>query len=87
MLTEVLERLLELVPDATVAVRSDGTIVRVNAQAETLFGYEPGELIGQPLERLVPDRLAAGHAAKRTSYFTRDARATDGLRPGAVREA
>ncbi len=70
MLTEVLERLLELVPDATVAVRSDGTIVRVNAQAETLFGYEPGELIGQPLERLVPDRLAAGHAANRTSYFT-----------------
>jgi PAS domain S-box-containing protein len=69
MPNEVLEQLLELVPDATVAVRRDGTIVRANAQAETLFGYEPGELIGQPLERLVPNRLAAGHAAKRTGYF------------------
>ena len=70
MPNEVLEQLLELVPDATIAVRRDGTIVRVNGQAETLFGYEPGELIGEALERLVPDRFAAGHAAKRTGYFT-----------------
>ena len=67
---ELLDQLLELVPDATVAVRRDGTIVLVNAQAEALFGYAPGELIGQPLERLVPDRLAPEHAGRRAGYFT-----------------
>ncbi len=49
-----LERLLELVPDATVAVASDGQIVMVNAQAELLFGYSRWEPVGERVELLVP---------------------------------
>ena len=40
----------------------------VNAQTETLFGYERGELIGQPVEMLVPPRLAARHAKHRVGF-------------------
>ncbi len=47
--------LLEFAPDAMVIMSPDGTIVLVNAQAETLFGYARGELIGQPMTILVPD--------------------------------
>ena len=44
----------EAVPDAMVAVDAAGTIVQVNSQTERLFGYTPGELIGQSVEILVP---------------------------------
>jgi two-component system, cell cycle sensor histidine kinase and response regulator CckA len=61
--------LLELAPDAIVGIRSDGLIVLVNAQVEVLFGYERKELIGQPVEMLVPERLRADHRSHRTGYF------------------
>jgi PAS domain S-box-containing protein len=61
--------LLELAPDAIVGIRRDGLIVLVNAQVEALFGYERKELIGQPVEVLVPERLRGSHRAHRTGYF------------------
>jgi PAS domain S-box-containing protein len=60
--------LLEAAPDAMVIAAPDGRIVLVNAQAETLFGYTRGELIGELVERLIPNRLQADHVAHRTSY-------------------
>jgi PAS domain S-box-containing protein len=45
---------LEAVPDAIVGVAADGSILVVNSQAETLFGYSRDEMIGQQLELLVP---------------------------------
>ena len=61
--------LLESAPDAMVIVGKDGRIVLVNAQAEMLFGYTRAELIGEPVETLVPGRYRARHPRHRTSYF------------------
>jgi PAS domain S-box-containing protein len=62
------EGLLEAVPDALVGADEEGVIRFVNRQAETLFGYERDELVGAPLEMLVPEPLRAGHVAHRAEY-------------------
>ena len=61
--------LLEAAPDALVIVGKHGRIVIVNGQAEKLFGFSRGELLGQPIEMLVPDRFRGAHPAARSSYF------------------
>src|SRR6266542_4101853 len=61
--------LLESAPDAIVGVNSDGRIALVNAQAERLFGYSRGELEGQPVELLVPERVRGVHPGHRSGYF------------------
>jgi len=58
----------ELMPDAMVVVDAGGSIVAVNGQTEKLFGYPPGELVGQPVERLLPERFRAAHAGRRAAY-------------------
>ena len=60
--------LLEAAPDAMVCIAADGRVVLVNAQAERLFGYERAELIGQPVEILVPDAARAVHPGHRAGY-------------------
>ena len=60
--------LLEAAPDAMVCVEADGRIVMVNAQAERLFGYARDELIGQPVEILVPDEARQVHPGHRARY-------------------
>ncbi len=61
--------LLELLPDAIVGIGRDGLIVLVNAQVEALFGYEREELLGQPVEVLVPERFHDTHSSHRAGYF------------------
>jgi PAS domain S-box-containing protein len=61
--------LLESTPDAIVIVNALGRIVLVNAQTEQLFGYRRDDLIGKPIELLVPERFRAGHVGHRTGYF------------------
>lgn len=60
--------LLEYAPDATVIVDDVGRIRIVNAQTERLFGYYREELIGNPVEMLVPPRLRGRHVDQRDSY-------------------
>ncbi len=60
--------LLEAAPDAMVCVEADGRIALVNAQAERLFGYHRDELIGEPVEMLVPDDARTFHARHRDDY-------------------
>jgi PAS domain S-box-containing protein len=55
-------QLLDAAPDAMVVVDAKGTIRLVNVQAEKLFGYSREDLLGQPLEKLIPSRFHGSHA-------------------------
>jgi len=56
-------------PSGMVMMTSAGVIVMVNARTEAMFGYAPGELIGQAIEILVPHRFRAQHPGLRQSFF------------------
>jgi len=60
--------LLEAAPDAIFVVRGDGTIALTNPMAERLFGYERSELLGQPIEMLLPEAQRSAHKESRTRY-------------------
>ncbi len=69
MLSEdVFRDLLEAAPDAMVIVDAEGEIVLVNAQTENLFGYARDELLGETVDKLVPDRARERHPAHREAY-------------------
>jgi PAS domain S-box-containing protein len=63
--------LFEAVPDALVIVDEGGRIADVNSRAESLFGYPRAELIGQPVEVLMPERFRQRHVGQRDSYGER----------------
>ena len=67
---DLLTRLLEFSPDASLVVDSAGTIVLLNAQAASLFGYAQEELRGQSLEVLLPQHLHGVHVAARSHYMS-----------------
>lgn len=60
--------LLESAPDAMVIADEQGRITLVNAQTESLFGYNRNELLGQSIEILVPHRFRRNHSGHRTGY-------------------
>jgi PAS domain S-box-containing protein len=62
------QTLLDAIPDATVVVDGHGTIRQINAQVELLFRYRHGDLIGQKIEILVPQRHRTQHTTDRTAY-------------------
>ncbi len=59
---------VELAPDGVVIVDGAGRIVLVNQQAERLFGYSREELLGQPVELLMPERFHLTHVRHRADY-------------------
>jgi PAS domain S-box-containing protein len=61
--------LIESAPDAMVIVDEAGTIVLVNARAEQVFGYPRAEVIGQPVEMLLPKSLRRRHLAHRQGFI------------------
>lgn len=65
---ERFRNLLESAPDAMVIVDAAGRMQVVNAQTEHLFGYSRGELIGKPVEMLIPERFRPQHTGHRRSY-------------------
>ncbi|MGI9596003.1 MAG: PAS domain S-box protein [Acidimicrobiales bacterium] len=60
--------LIEAAPDGLVVIGDGGTIELVNGQTEQLFGYLRSELLGRPIEILIPESLRDVHRAHRTRY-------------------
>jgi PAS domain S-box-containing protein len=60
--------LLDLAPDPTVIVDASGMVVFTNAQVERAFGYEPAELVGVPVENLLPERFKDAHPRHRERF-------------------
>jgi two-component system, sensor histidine kinase PdtaS len=56
-------------PSAMVMIGGSGRIVMVDAQAEKLFGYWQQEMLGQPIEMLVPQRFRSNHPRLLASFF------------------
>ncbi len=66
--TESLEALVEILADPTVVVDSSGSVTQVNASAEALLGWSRDDLVGQPVEVLLPEGLREAHARHRDAY-------------------
>jgi formate hydrogenlyase transcriptional activator len=62
------EKFFESSPDAIMSADMEGRILRVNSQMEKLFGYSRGELLGQAVELLMPERFRADHPSHRAQY-------------------
>ena len=60
---------VEAAPSAMVMIDADGEIALVNAQAERVFGYDRSEMLGQPIEMLLPASSSARHPGLREAYF------------------
>ncbi len=60
--------LLDALADGVILTDEDGVLVLANRRAEDMFGCRPGELIGQPVESLVPAGLRTTHVTQRTGY-------------------
>ena len=86
------EGILEIAADAIITVDESQRIVHFNRGAERIFGYEPSEVIGQPLNMLIPERFRAehpGHVARfaagaETARLMGHRREVAGLRKGGV---
>jgi protein-histidine pros-kinase len=61
--------LLESTPDAIVIINNLGRIVLINSRAGAVFGYSRAELLGKPLDILIPERYRGGHVDSRLNYF------------------
>ncbi len=66
-----LKTLLDQVPMGLLLVDSEGRISEVNRPAEVMFAYARRELIGQPVELLIPDRLRYAHTTLREEFVAR----------------
>jgi PAS domain S-box-containing protein len=64
-LERMYQKIVEAAPCAMIMVDAPGRIVLVNPQTELMFGYDRAELIGNPLEMLLPERLRAAHGTLR----------------------
>lgn len=66
-----LRLLFEATPTGMIVTDQDGIITFVNVQIEKLFGYPRSELIGRPVELLIPERSRTGHPALRDAFMAR----------------
>jgi hypothetical protein len=60
--------LVDSAPDATIVVDGEGRILLTNQRTTDLFGYSRDEMIGHPIEILIPERFHGTHRHSRASY-------------------
>ena len=65
----IFQRLLNAVPDAVLVTAADGRILVINQQAETLFGFARSDVVGRPLEQLMPERFRERHLRHRAGFM------------------
>lgn len=61
--------IIETAPDGMLVADAQGQILLTNPEAERIFGYEPGELVGGRIEQLVPDNARDAHAQHRKVFI------------------
>ena len=64
-----IQELIDTAPDGFVVVDEAGLVVFANSTVESLFGFEPSELLGRPVNTLIPERLHDVHREHRLSYM------------------
>jgi PAS domain S-box-containing protein len=65
---ELIRKLLDAAPDATVVVDPQGVIVFANIRVGDVFDYPPDQLIGREIELLIPERFRPSHGRHRAHY-------------------
>ena len=75
---------VEAAPNAMIMVNAEGRITLVNTQAETVFGYTREELIGHPIEMLVPERFRSHHMGVSACLLWRRTGSADRRWPGTL---
>jgi PAS domain S-box-containing protein len=60
---------VEASPSGIVLVNREGNIALANTQTERMFGYDRDELMGKPVEMLLPERFASEHSAYRAKFL------------------
>ena len=66
--SDLVRSVLESAPDAMIVIDGSGTVLFANRQVSALFGYEKAEVVGQPVEKLLPERFRGRHVAHRSQY-------------------
>ena len=61
--------LLNATPDPLIVANAEGEIILVNAEFEKAFGYTPEEIIGEKIEKLVPEKYNHAHVKMRENYI------------------
>lgn len=75
---------LDAAPHAVIMVGPDGLISLINTETERLFGYSRQELLGQPIEMLIPERFRPHHGGLRAAFFSGAFHSAHGSGAGAV---
>jgi len=79
-INSIAQRLLQFSPDALLVVDAEGIIRFSNDTSDSLFGYSPDQLIGQPIKLLIPERFHIRHGAHLSSYLREPANREMGAR-------
>jgi PAS domain S-box-containing protein len=79
LLAESQSQIVESAPNGMLMATQDGIITLINKETERLFRYDRQEVVGQPVELLIPERFRSGHPAQRTAFFHHPAHRSMGV--------
>lgn len=78
MESDIYKVIFETAAEGVVVVSKEGQIIFINSRMESLFGYTKAELVGNPIEILIPDAYRSGHSAHRDGYMSKPVRRSMG---------